>query len=281
MVGPTMTEHRKPIVIERTSGWRFIDVSELYRYRDMLRFLAWRQIKVLYAQSVLGIGWAVLQPLLTMVVFAIVFGRLARVDSQGLPYQLFSFCAIVPWTYFANSILEAGNSLVSQADMINKVYFPRIILPLSSVLAKLLDLAIALLTLLVLLLMHGQVPTRNIWILPILVAVMVIAALGIGLWLTTLAVKYRDVKHAMTFLVQLGMFASPVAYSANAVPEAWQTLYALNPMVGVIEGFRAALLGSTAIPWSWIAIGGLSASLLLISGLFYFRRQERLFADLA
>jgi lipopolysaccharide transport system permease protein len=276
-----MTEYRKPIVIERTSGWRFIDAGELYRYRDMLRFLAWRQIKVLYAQSILGIGWAVLQPLLTMVVFAIVFGRLARVDSQGLPYSLFAFCAIVPWTYFANSILEAGNSLVSQADMINKVYFPRIILPLSSVLAKLLDLAIAMLTLLALLLMHGQVPTGGIWILPVLVIVMVIASLGIGLWLTTLAVKYRDVKHAMTFLVQLGMFASPVAYSANAVPEAWQPLYALNPMVGVIEGFRAALLGSTAIPWSWIAIGGLSASLLLVSGLFYFRRQERLFADLA
>jgi lipopolysaccharide transport system permease protein len=272
---------RSTTVIEPTSGWKCIDTRELYRYRDLIRFLCWRQIKVLYAQSALGIGWAVLQPLLTLVVFAVVFGKWTRVDSHGVPYHLFAFCAIVPWTYFANSILESGNSLVTQADMISKVYFPRVILPLSSVLAKLLDFAIAFLILVLLLWVQGYPPTIRLLALPIFFSVMVITALGIGLWLTTLAVKYRDFKHAMGFLVQLGMFASPVAYSTSAVPESWQPWYALNPMVCVIEGFRAVLLGSTEIPWGLLAIGSFSAVTLLISGLLYFRRQERLFADLA
>lgn len=275
-----MHESRSTL-IEPTSGWKFIDARELYRYRDLIRFLSWRQIKLLYAQSALGIGWAVLQPLLTLAVFAVVFGKWTRVESHGIAYPLFAFCAIVPWTYFANSILEAGNSLVSQADMINKVYFPRVILPLSSVLAKLLDFSIAFATLLILLWINGIPPTVRMLILPVLVAVMVMAALGLGLWLTTLAVKYRDFKHAMTFLVQLGMFATPVAYSTSAVPESLRPLYALNPMVGVIEGFRASLLGSTEIPWELLAIGGSSAALMLISGLLYFRRQERSFADIA
>jgi lipopolysaccharide transport system permease protein len=275
-----MNESRSTL-IEPTSGWKFIDAKELFRYRDLIRFLSWRQVKVLYAQSALGIGWAVLQPLLTLAVFAVVFGRWTRVDSQGVAYPLFAFCAIVPWTYFANSILEAGNSLVSQADMISKVYFPRVILPLSSVIAKLLDFSIAFLTLLLLLWINGIPPTVRMLILPVFIAVMGMAALGIGFWLTTLAVKYRDFKHAMTFLVQLGMFATPVAYSTSAVPEAWRPIYALNPMVCVIEGFRATLLGSVDIPWGYLAIGASSAIFLLISGLLYFRRQERSFADLA
>jgi lipopolysaccharide transport system permease protein len=272
---------RSTTIIEPTSGWKCIDTQELYQYRDLIRFLSWRQIKVLYAQSALGIGWAILQPLLTLLVFAVVFGKWTRVDSHGVPYHLFAFCAIVPWTYFANSILESGSSLVSQADMISKVYFPRVILPLSSVLAKLLDFAFAFLILLLLLWIQGYPPTIRLLALPIFLFVMIISALGIGLWLTTLAVQYRDFKHAMSFLVQLGMFASPVAYSTSAVPENWQIWYAFNPMVCVIEGCRAVLLGSTEVPWGLLAIGGLSAVTLLISGLLFFRRQERLFADLA
>ena len=268
-------------IIEPTPGWKAIDFKELYRYRDMLRFLTWRSIKVLYAQSAIGIGWAVIQPLFSMLVFTVVFGWFAKIDSDGVPYSLFSLAALVPWTYFSNALLEAGSSLVSQSQMLSKVYFPRLVLPLSGVLAKLVDFCIAMLMLLGLMLFYRVFPTWNCLFLPLLILIMLASALGIGLWLTAMAIQYRDIKHALSFVVQLAMYASPVIYSANIIPERFRYFYAINPMVGVIEGFRSALLGTGRMPWDLIAIGSASATVFLVSGLFYFRRQERVFSDVA
>jgi len=277
----TSAENTIVQIIEPTPGWKAIDFKELYRYRDMLRFLTWRSIKVLYAQSAIGIGWAVIQPLFSMLIFTVVFGWFAKIDSDGVPYSLFSLAALVPWTYFSNALLEAGNSLVSQSQMLSKVYFPRLVLPLSGVLAKLVDFCIAMLMLLGLMLVYQVFPTWNCLFLPLLILIMLSSALGIGLWLTAMAVQYRDIKHALTFVVQLAMYASPVIYSANIIPGRFRYLYAINPMVGVIEGFRSALLGTGPMPWDLIAIGSTSATVFLVSGLFYFRRQERVFSDVA
>ncbi len=268
-------------VIEATSGWKLVDFRELYRYRDMLRFLVWRSIKVLYAQSAIGIGWAVLQPLASMIVFTLIFGWFAKIDSDGVPYSVFSLAALVPWTYFSNALLEASNSLVTQSQMISKVYFPRIILPLAGVLAKLVDFVIALLMLAVLMICTGVFPNWNLCALPLLVLIMMLTASGLGMWLTAMAIQYRDVKHALSFLVQMAMYLSPVVYSTSIIPEKWRFLYAINPMVGVIEGFRASLIGARDMPWNWIAIGSVSALIIFLSGLLYFRRQEKLFADVA
>jgi lipopolysaccharide transport system permease protein len=268
-------------VIESRPGWRLIDFRELYQYRDLLRFLTWRGIKVLYAQSAIGIGWAILQPLCAMLIFTIVFGRFAGIESGGVPYSIFSLVALVPWTYFSNALLEASNSLVSQKEMISKVYFPRVILPLSGVLAKLVDFCIAMALVVVLMAWYRLVPTWNIVYLPLVVVVMVTSAAGLGMWLTAMAIQYRDVKYGLNFVVQLMMYVSPVVYPTSLVPAKWQSLYALNPMVGVIEGFRAALLGGRPMPWEWIGIGSLTSGVLLVSGLLYFRRQERMFADVA
>ena len=278
-----MTSEANTIVqiIEPTPGWKAIDFKELYRYRDMLRFLTWRSIKVLYAQSAIGIGWAVIQPLFSMLIFTVVFGWFAKIDSNGVPYSLFSLAALVPWTYFSNALLEAGNSLVSQSQMLSKVYFPRLVLPLSGVLAKLVDFCIAMLMLLGLMLVYQVFPTWNCLFLPLLILIMLASALGIGLWLTAMAIQYRDIKHALSFVVQLAMYASPVIYSASIIPVRFRYLYAINPMVGVIEGFRSALLGTGPMPWDLIAIGSASATVFLVSGLFYFRRQERVFSDVA
>lgn len=268
-------------VIEPRSGWQLVDFRELYRYRDLLYFLTFRSIRVMYAQSAIGIGWAILQPLCSMIVFTIVFGLFAGIKSDDVPYAIFSFTALVPWTYFQNALLEASNSLVNQAQMITKVYFPRVVLPLAAVFAKLIDFCIALVMLAILMAWFRVVPTGNIIFLPLLVLVMIMAAAGLGMWLTALAIHYRDVKHALNFLSQLIMYASPVVYSASIVPARWQPLYAVNPMVGVIEGFRAAILGTRPMPWDWIAIGSTTAALLMVSGLLFFRRQERIFADVA
>lgn len=269
------------IVIRKTSGWKMVDFGELYHYRDLLWFLTWRNIKVLYAQSIIGIGWAVLQPLFSMLVFTLVFGMFAKMNSDGVPYALFSFCALVPWSYFSNALLDSGNSLVSQADMLSKVYFPRLVLPLSSVLSKLVDLFIALGVLFGMMLIYQRLPTWQIIFLPLLIAIMTITAAGMGMFLTSLAIQYRDIKHAMNFIVQLLMYGAPVVYPTTIVPEYLQPYYAMNPMVGVIEGFRAALLGTREMPWLWIAIGAITSSIIFTGGLFLFRQQERVFADVA
>ncbi|MFN9602106.1 MAG: ABC transporter permease, partial [Planctomycetota bacterium] len=277
MLKKDVSSMEKPdeILIRRTSGWQFINVAELVRYRDLLWFLTWRNIKVLYAQSVIGIGWAVLQPLFSMLVFTIVFGMFAKIESDGVPYALFTFCALVPWAYFSNSLLESGNSLVTQADMLSKVYFPRVVLPLSSILAKLVDLFIALGVLGALMLWYGRLPTWGAFMLPVLILIMMMASAGVGMILTSMAIQFRDVKHAMPFVVQLLMYAAPVVYPTTIVPESLRWVYALNPMVGVIEGFRAALLGTRAMPWTWIATGLAVSITVFMVGLFQFRRQER------
>lgn len=278
-------EHAHPdvpvTVIEPRSGWRLVDWKELVDYRDLFLFLTWRHIKVQYAQSTLGIGWAVIQPLFSMIVFTIVFGTLAGVSSDGAPYAVFSFVALVPWTYFANAVTEGTNSLVSNTNMLTKVYFPRLVLPLSAVLAKLVDFAIGLLLLFALMAWYAVPPTWGALALPLLVALMMLTAAGLGMWMTALAVQYRDVKYGLNFAVQLLMYAAPVVYPASLIPEQWQLAYAVNPMVGVIEGFRAALLGTRPMPWDLLAVGAASAVVIAVTGCLYFRSKERLFADVA
>lgn len=269
------------IIIQPRSGWQLVDLRELYEYRDLFRFLVWRNIKVLYAQSAIGIGWAVIQPLFSMLVFTIVFGRLAKVSSDGAPYAVFSFAALVPWTYFANALTQGTNSLVQEANMINKIYFPRLLLPLSAVAAKLLDFAIAMLVLVALMIWYQIVPTVGILAVPLLTLLMVITAVGLGAWLTALAIQYRDVKHAMNFVVQLLMYAAPVVYPTSLIPRQFQLIYSINPMVGVIEGFRSALLGTRPMPWDLILVSTISAVIIAISGITYFRHKERVFADVA
>lgn len=268
-------------VIEPRTGWQLVDWQELHNYRDLFLFLVWRSIKVRYAQSALGVGWAVIQPLFSMVVFTIVFGQLAHIDSDGVSYAVFSFTALVPWTYFANSLTEGTSSLVSNANMLSKVYFPRLILPLSAVAAKLVDFTISMLLLAALLVWYQIMPNLSVLLLPLLVVLMVLAAAGLSLWLTALAVQYRDVNYAMSFVVQLLMYAAPVVYPASLVPAQYQLIYASNPMVGVIEGFRAALLGTRPMPWDFLLVGTVTASVLAVTGALYFRRKERIFADVA
>ena len=264
-----------------TSGWFNIDWRELWRYRDLLYFMVWRDIKVRYAQSVLGIGWAVIQPVFSMIVFTIVFGNLAKIESDGIPYAIFNFAALVPWTYFANSLTGATDSLVASGRMLSKVYFPRIVIPLAPVFGRLIDFVIALFLLAGLMLWYGIRPVTAAWFLPVLILLMMFNAAGLGMWLTSLAIQYRDVKYGMNFGIQLLMYAAPVVYPTSNVPDRFRLLYAVNPMVGVIEGFRASLLSTTAMPWDLITISALSSLVILLTGLFYFQRMEQFFADVA
>jgi lipopolysaccharide transport system permease protein len=268
-------------VIEPRSGWRLIDWKELYAYRDLFFFLVWRSVKVRYAQSAIGIGWAVIQPVFSMLVFTIIFGKLAGIESDGVPYAVFSFAALVPWTYFANALTDGTSSLITNSSMISKVYFPRPILPLSAVFAKLVDFSIAMTLLFGLMAWYRLVPTASVVLLPLLILLMMLTAAGLGMWLTALAIQYRDVQHAMSFVVQLLMYAAPVVYPASLIPDRYQLFYALNPMVGVIEGFRAVLLGTRPVPWDLLAVGTPVALVIALSGLLYFRSRERLFADVA
>ena len=276
-----MTTITKRTVIEHRSGWQSVDVRELWDYRDLFLFLIWRDLKARYAQSALGVGWAVIQPVFYMIVFTIVFGRLAEVSSDGRPYAIFSYTALLPWTYFATALTDSTNSLVQGASMLSKVYFPRLVLPMSAALGKLVDFAIASVVLGVLLVWFRIVPTTWALVLPVLVVLMVLWAAGLGMWLTALAIQYRDIRHAIPFLVQLMMYGSPVVYPASLIPDQYRLLYALNPMVGVIEGFRSAVLGTNAMPWDMIGVGFAVAIVVFTGGLFYFRRTERIFADVA
>ncbi|WP_417847622.1 ABC transporter permease [Thalassoglobus sp.] len=282
-VSPTETEevHLYETIIEARSNWRLLDWKELYNYRDLLRFLVWREVKVRYAQSAIGIGWAIIQPVFSMIVFTVIFGKLAKVGSDGSPYALFSLSALVPWTYFSNSLVDGTNSLVTEANMLKKVYFPRILMPLSAVFAKLVDFSIAMTLLLVLMIFFQTPPTWGVLMIPILILLMMFTAFGLACWLTAFAIQYRDVKHAMNFVVQLLMYAAPVVYPASLIPAKYQMYYALNPMVAVIEGFRSALLGTRPMPWQFIAIGILSSTCITLTGILYFNRKERIFADVA
>lgn len=268
-------------VIEGDAGLGLIDWRELWRYRDLFYFLVWRDVKTRYAQSILGVGWAVIQPVFSMIVFTIVFGNLARVSSDGVPYAIFNYAALVPWTYFSNAVTTSGSSLISSSNMITKVYFPRLVVPLAPVLAKLVDFGIALLLLFGMMVYFGFAPGPWALLLPALVLLMMLTASGLGMWLTALAIQYRDVKYAMSFGVQLLMYAAPVVYPASSVPQQFRLLYGIFPLAGVIEGFRSALLGTNPMPWDLIGVGTVSAIVIFVSGALYFRRMERFFADVA
>lgn len=276
-----MVSNSEQLIIRATKGWRGVDIKELIRYRDLLWFLTLRGLKAKYAQSILGVSWAVIQPLFSTLVFTVVFGSLAKIESNGAPYFLFSFTALVPWTFFANTLTESSNSLVSNANMISKVYFPRLVLPLSSVFSKGVDFLISFFILLCFLIFFRLIPGWQIVLLPWLLCVLLMTSLGIGMILSAMAVQYRDVKHAMTFAVQLLMYAAPVVYPTTNVPQKWQSVYACNPMVGVIEGFRSIFIGTIPFPFYWIGLGTLVSAIVFLYGLFYFRKMERVFADVA
>ena len=269
------------LVIEPSRAVPRLGLGELWAYRGLFWFLVWRDVKVRYAQTALGAAWAVLQPVLTMLVFAVVFGRFARVPSDGVPYPLFALAALVPWTYFGSALTGASNSLVASAGLITKVYFPRLVIPLAAVLAGLLDFVIGLAALAVAMLVYGVAPTPAVAVIPVLVVAMLLTVTGVGCWLAALNLQYRDVKFLVPFLVQVWMYASPVIYPSSMVPARYRGLYALNPMVGVIDGFRAALLGTGPVPWAAVATSCGVGLLLLGTGVLYFRRTERVFADVA
>src|SRR5262245_16528689 len=254
-------------------------LGELWAYRELLYFLVWRDIKVRYKQTLLGAVWVILQPLLTMIVFTLFFGNLAQVPSDGIPYPLFSFAGLVPWTLFAYSLTESSGSLVTNQNLITKVYFPRLIIPLASVLAGLVDFAISFAVLLLLMLYYGVVPQAAALTVPLFVVFAVVAALSIGIWLSALNVEFRDVRYTIPFLTQFWMFITPLAYASSLVPARWRLVYGLNPMAGVVEGFRWALLGKTSAPSVLLAASGAAVILLLVGGTYYFRRMERTFAD--
>lgn len=269
-----------PVTIIRPSrGWLSLKLRDLWEYRELLYFLAWRDVKVRYKQAALGVAWAVLQPLLTMVIFSVIFGQLAKLPSDGVPYPVFSFAALLPWQLFAGALQRAGTSLVGNSNLLTKVYFPRLVIPISAVLAGLVDFAISFLVLFGLMLYYGIAPTWAVLALPLFVLLALLTALAVGLWLSALNVQYRDVQHLIPFLVQAWLYASPVAYSLALIPDGkWRAVYALNPLVGVIQGFRWALLGGSP-PDVLAAVSIAMVALLLVTGLFYFRRMEKTFAD--
>ncbi|MFL6289943.1 MAG: ABC transporter permease [Thermoanaerobaculia bacterium] len=265
--------------IRPSRGWVALGLRELWEYRELLWFLVWRDVKVRYKQTVLGAGWAILQPVATMVVFSLFFGRLARMPSDGLPYPVFSFAGLVPWTFFSQGLSQSANSLVGSHNLITKVYFPRLAIPIATVLAGLVDFALAFLVLLVLMLAYGIVPGPEVLALAPLLVLALATALGAGLWLSALNVQFRDVRYIVPFLTQLWLFLTPIAYPSSLLGEPWRTVYGLNPMAGVVEGFRWALLGTGEPPGAMLAASVLAALALLASGALYFRRTERTFAD--
>lgn len=265
-------------VVQPTSGWHFVNFKELNEYRDLFFFLVWRDIKVLYAQTILGFLWAILQPLIQIVLFTVIFGTIANVSTDGTPYILFSSVAIIPWTYMAQSMTQASQSLVTGSNMLGKIYFPRLIYPVAPVLAKLVDFGISLIIILCMMLVYGVAPTWNLLYFPVFFLMMVSVPLGIGLWLSSMAIRFRDVKQAMPFFIQMLMYSAPIVYSASSVPDVYRLIYSLNPIVGVIEGFRACLLG-TPIPWLYVWPGMITAVLLLLGGALYFKRMERILVD--
>jgi lipopolysaccharide transport system permease protein len=266
-------------VIEPSTGWVSLKLQELWEYRELFYFLIWRDIKVRYKQTVLGVAWAVIQPFFTMVVFSLFFGKLGNIPSDGIPYPIFSYAALVPWQFFANGLAHSSHSLVGSANMIKKVYFPRLAMPMASVLSGTVDFTIAFMVLLGMMLFYGIVPTVHVLWLPLFLLLALVTSLGVSLWLSAMNVQFRDIRYAVPFIAQFWLFATPIAYPSSLLVEPWRTLYGINPMVGVVEGFRWALLGTDTAPGPLIVVSFLTASTLLISGAFYFRRMERTFAD--
>ena len=267
------------IIIKPRRGWVALDLRALWSYRELLYFLAWRDIKVRYKQTALGIAWAIIQPLSLMMAFSVFFGRLAKVPSDGLPYPLFTLSALLPWQLFAYALAQSSNSLVANDRLISKVYFPRLLIPLSAVLSGMIDFSIAFTMLLLLMGFYGISASGAFWTIPLFVLLAIITALAVGLWLCALNVRYRDVRYTIPFIAQFWFFVSPVAYPSSLVPEGWRWFYAINPMTGVIEGFRWALLDKAQRPGSEFLVSVAIVSVLFIGGLYYFRRMEKSFAD--
>lgn len=267
------------IRVEPTRGFASLRLKELWQYRELLYFFVWRDLKVRYKQTALGAAWAIIQPVFTMLIFSVVFGRLAKVPSDGIPYPLFAFCALVPWTFFAQGLTMGSNSVVQSANLVKKVYFPRLAMPIATVLAGVVDFFLAFVVLLGMLIAYGRVPTLNVIWLPALLLLAFVTSLGVAFWLSALNVEYRDIRHATPFLTQIWMYATPIAYPSSLLPEPWRTVYGLNPMVGVVEGFRWALLGAQTKPGPIVAVSSVAALIIMVSGAAYFQRMERTFAD--
>lgn len=269
-----------PVIrIEPAKGWVSLQLRELWAYRELLYFLMWRDIKVRYKQTVLGASWAIIQPFFSMVVFSIFFGGLANIPSNGLPYPIFSFAALVPWTFFANGLNQSSNSLVGSANLIKKVYFPRLAVPIATIGAGLLDFLLAFSVLLAMMVYYGIAPTINVIFLPLFLLLALVTALGVGLWLSALNVQFRDIRYVIPFLTQIWLFITPIVYPSTIISPGWRTVYGINPMVGVVEGFRWALLGTDTSPGPMVAVSAVAAVVLLGSGALYFRRMEKTFAD--
>jgi len=279
MKSPDESLNASVIRIRPVSGGVRLNLGDLWEYRELLYFLVWRDLKVRYKQTVLGAAWAIIQPLFLMLVFTVFFGRLIGVPSEGLPYSIFAYTALLPWQLFARALSDASVSLVANERVITKVYFPRLLVPAAAVISSLVDFAIAFVLLLGMMLFYGVYPGSAIIALPVFILLVLIAALGVGFWLSALNAIYRDVRYTLPFLTQLWMFATPVAYPSSLLHEPWRTLYGLNPMAGVVEGFRWALLGNANAPGPLIWASAAAALVILVSGAFYFRRMERTFAD--
>jgi lipopolysaccharide transport system permease protein len=268
------------IHIEPSRGWVSLRLRELWKYRELLYFLVWRDIKVRYKQTVLGAAWAIIEPFFTMVVFSVFFGKLGKIPSDGIPYPIFSYAALVPWTFFSRGLSQSSNSLVGSAKLITKIYFPRLAMPIATVLGGIVDFMLAFIVLLGMMLAYGIMPTVTVLWLPLFLILALVTSLGAGLWLSTMNVQFRDVRYTVPFITQFWMFATPIAYPSSLITDPLlRTLYALNPMVGVVEGFRWALLGTDTAPGPVTVVSFLAALALLIGGAFYFRRMERTFAD--
>jgi lipopolysaccharide transport system permease protein len=265
-------------IIEPRTGWQAINFRELKEYRDLFLFLVWRDIKVLYAQTILGFLWAILQPLIQIVIFTVIFGKVAKVPTEGIPYVLFSSVAIIPWTYMSQAMTASSQSLITGQNMLGKIYFPRLIFPITPILAKLVDFSISLLIIIPVILYYRIIPTWNLLYLPLFMLLMISVAAAVGLWLSAMAIRFRDVKLAMPFAIRMLMYTAPIVYSASSIPESYRILYSFNPIVSVIEGFRACLLG-TPFAWEFILPGMVTAVLFCGSGLLYFQKMERVFAD--
>jgi len=268
-------------VIRARKKWQVFNWREFVEYRDLLYFLVLRDVTVLYKQTVLGLAWAILTPFFSMVVFSVIFGKLAKLPSEGIPYPVFSYAALLPWTYFSQSLIRSTESLIQNTAIFTKIYYPRLFIPLVPVLSKLVDLGIAFLLFIVLMIYYHVTPTRHVVFVPVLIALMIATTAGLGMWLSALAIQYRDIKHAMTFATQILMYAAPVVWPVSLVPAQFRLWYGLYPMVGVIEGFRSAFIGKNPMPWDLIGVGAISAAIVLISGALYFKRTERIFADVA
>jgi lipopolysaccharide transport system permease protein len=265
-------------IIKAPSGWQIVDFKELKEYRDLFYFFVWRDIKVLYAQTILGFSWAILQPLIQIIIFTIIFGKVAKISTDGIPYVLFSSIAIIPWTYMSQSMTKGSQSLVLGQHMLGKIYFPRLIYPITPVLARMIDFGISMLIILVVVIYYRVQPTWNLLLFPVFAALMMSVSAGIAMWLSALAIRFRDIKFAMPFFIRMAMYTAPIVYSASSIPEKYRIIYSLNPLVAVIEGFRACILGA---PFYWLYIwpGIITASILLVTGALYFKRMEYVFVD--